>query len=83
MHLRFRVSPSRRLKEEEEELRRRFADQVKAEESRFRSWEQRLIAERDRLNKELEREHDNLKRLQETVADLIRASAPSPVAQPK
>ncbi|POV99703.1 hypothetical protein PSHT_13419 [Puccinia striiformis] len=35
-----------KFKEEEETLRKRFTEQVKLEESRFRSWEQHLIAER-------------------------------------
>ena len=32
----------KKLREEEEALRRRFTDQVKQEESRFRAWEQRV-----------------------------------------
>jgi cell division control protein 12 len=46
-----------KFKEEEEALRRRFTEQVKDEENRFRKWEQKLIAERDRLNKDLESTH--------------------------
>jgi cell division control protein 12 len=46
-----------KFKEEEEALRKRFTEQVKIEESRFRQWEQKLIAERDRLNKDLESTH--------------------------
>lgn len=46
-----------KFKEEEENLRKRFTEQVKVEEQRFRTWEQRLIAERDRLNKDLESTH--------------------------
>lgn len=42
-----------KFKEEEEMLRKRFTEQVKAEEARFRQWEQHLIAERDRLNRDL------------------------------
>ena len=34
-----------------------------------------MIAERDRLNKELEQEHMNLKKLQDVVAELMKASA--------
>ncbi|KAI5293832.1 hypothetical protein KEM52_005141 [Ascosphaera acerosa] len=45
------------FKEEEEALRKRFTEQVKVEEQRFRQWEQKLIAERDRLNKDLESTH--------------------------
>ncbi|CAH1756037.1 11213_t:CDS:2 [Entrophospora sp. SA101] len=50
--------------EEEEMLRRRFTEQVKQEENRFRKWEQHLIAERDRLNKDLEAEHSQIKALE-------------------
>ncbi|WFD32217.1 Septin spn4 [Malassezia sp. CBS 17886] len=53
-----------RFKEEEEQLRRKFTDQVKLEESRFRQWEQHLIAERDRLNKDLESAHGAIKQLE-------------------
>jgi cell division control protein 12 len=37
---------------------------VKSEESRFRQWEQHLIAERDKLNKDLEIAHGNIKALE-------------------
>ncbi|CAG8503316.1 1627_t:CDS:2, partial [Ambispora leptoticha] len=33
-------------------------------ENRFRQWEQHLIAERDRLNKDLEAEHSQIKALE-------------------
>ena len=46
-----------KFKEEEEALRKRFTEQVKLEENRFRQWEQKLISERDRLNKDLESTH--------------------------
>lgn len=46
-----------KFKEEEEALRKRFTEQVKIEEQRFRTWEQKLISERDRLNKDLEATH--------------------------
>ena len=46
-----------KFKEEEESLRKRFTEQVKVEEHRFRQWEQKLISERDRLNKDLESTH--------------------------
>lgn len=53
-----------KFKEEEEALRRRFTEQVKLEEQRFRQWEQHLIAERDRLNKDLEQAHSSVKALE-------------------
>ncbi|KAI6012216.1 Septin-domain-containing protein [Pisolithus marmoratus] len=61
-----------KFKEEEEQLRRRFTEQVKAEEARFRQWEQHLIAERDRLNKDLELAHSAIKQL-ETELDSLQA----------
>ncbi|KAE8271424.1 hypothetical protein A4X09_0g916 [Tilletia walkeri] len=53
-----------KFKEEEEALRKKFTEQVKLEEARFRQWEQHLIAERDRLNKDLEMAHSNIKGLE-------------------
>lgn len=53
-----------KFKEEEEMLRKRFTEQVKLEEARFRQWEQHLIAERDRLNKDLETAHSTVKALE-------------------
>ena len=57
-----------KFKEEEDSLRKRFTEQVKIEEQRFRQWEQKLISERDRLNKDLESTH----------AAYVRSSIPSP-----
>jgi cell division control protein 12 len=62
-----------KFKEEEEALRKRFTEQVKVEEQRFRQWEQKLIAERDRLNKDLEASHAEIKRL-ETEVDGLQGS---------
>ena len=59
-----------KFKEEEEALRRRFTEQVKVEEGRFRAWEQKLIAERDRLNKDLEQSHAVIKQLEAEVTGL-------------
>ncbi|KAF8521167.1 septin [Gautieria morchelliformis] len=59
-----------KFKEEEEALRKRFTEQVKAEESRFRQWEQHLIAERDRLNKDLETAHGAIKSLEAELDSL-------------
>jgi cell division control protein 12 len=63
-----------KFKEEEEALRKRFTEQVKIEEQRFRQWEQKLIAERDRLNKDLEQTHAQIKQL-ETELDQMQGSA--------
>ncbi|CAO3677512.1 hypothetical protein INT44_004065 [Umbelopsis vinacea] len=57
-------SENPKFKEEEEVLRKKFTEQVKAEEQRFRMWEQQLLAERDRLHKELESQNDKIKELQ-------------------
>ncbi|CAE6476785.1 unnamed protein product [Rhizoctonia solani] len=59
-----------KFKEEEEGLRKRFTEQVKAEEARFRQWEQHLIAERDRLNKDLEQAHSAIKALEAELDNL-------------
>ncbi|KAF8552827.1 Septin [Imleria badia] len=59
-----------KFKEEEEQLRKRFTEQVKAEEARFRQWEQHLIAERDRLNKDLEMAHSAIKQLESELDNL-------------
>jgi len=59
-----------KFKEEEEALRKRFTEQVKAEEARFRQWEQHLIAERDRLNKDLESAHSAIKQLEAELDNL-------------
>jgi cell division control protein 12 len=56
-----------KFKEEEEALRKRFTEQVKVEEQRFRQWEQKLISERDRLNKDLEQSHSIIKQLETEV----------------
>jgi cell division control protein 12 len=70
-----------KFKEEEEALRKRFTEQVKLEEARFRQWEQRvqpstgislmqLIAERDRLNKDLEAAHASIKSLEQEMESM-------------
>ncbi|WFC99001.1 Septin spn4 [Malassezia yamatoensis] len=59
-----------RFKEEEDALRRKFTDQVKLEEGRFRQWEQHLIAERDRLNKDLETAHSSIKQLEAEIESM-------------
>ncbi|KXN85166.1 hypothetical protein AN958_11588 [Leucoagaricus sp. SymC.cos] len=53
-----------KFREEEDNLRKKFTDQVKSEEARFRNWEQHLIRERDRLNKDLELAHAAIKELE-------------------
>lgn len=66
-----------RFKEEEDALRRKFTDQVKLEEGRFRQWEQHLIAERDRLNKDLETAHSSIKQLEAEI-ESMQSSARGP-----
>lgn len=60
-----------KFKEEEESLRKRFTEQVKVEENRFRAWEQKLISERDRLNKDLESTHAAFVSLHTNCYDLL------------
>ncbi|KAL8753391.1 MAG: hypothetical protein Q9184_005437 [Pyrenodesmia sp. 2 TL-2023] len=59
-----------KFKEEEENLRKRFTEQVKVEENRFRQWEQKLISERDRLNKDLESTHAQIKTLEQELEQM-------------
>ncbi|KAK9456990.1 cell division protein GTP binding protein [Dipodascopsis uninucleata] len=59
-----------KFKEEEEALRKRFTEGVKKEELRFRQWEQRLITERDRLNKDLAATHTIIKSLQMDIENI-------------
>lgn len=59
-----------KFKEEEDALRKMFTEQVKLEEQRFRQWEQNLIAERDRLNKDLEQTHASIRALEQEVEQL-------------
>ncbi|RMJ22355.1 hypothetical protein PHISP_06769, partial [Aspergillus sp. HF37] len=66
-----------KFKEEEESLRKRFTEQVKVEEQRFRQWEQKLIAERDRLNKDLEATHAAIKSLEGEMETLQGSSTRS------
>ncbi|KAG0179296.1 hypothetical protein DFQ29_002269 [Apophysomyces sp. BC1021] len=51
-------------REKEDSLRKVFTEQVRQEENRFRQWEQQLITERDRLNKDLETQHAQIKALE-------------------
>lgn len=62
-----------KFKEEEDNLRKKFTEQVKQEENRFRQWEQQLIAERDRLNKDLEDKHAQIKSLEGELDGLYQA----------
>ena len=62
-----------KMKEEDEALRRRFTEQVRMEESRFRQWEQKLIAERDRLNLDLETQHKFVKGLEEELEEIVNS----------
>lgn len=59
-----------KYKKEEEELRKTFTNQVRVEEQRFRQWEQNLISERDRLNKDLEETHSAIRSLEEDIENL-------------
>ncbi|KAI8646064.1 putative septin [Parasitella parasitica] len=53
-----------KFKEDEEQLRLNFTKQVKDEENRFRQWEAQLVSERDRLNKDLEEQHAQIKAME-------------------
>ncbi|KAG2212377.1 putative septin [Mucor mucedo] len=53
-----------KFKDDEDELRLNFTKQVKDEENRFRQWEAQLVSERDRLNKDLEEQHAQIKAME-------------------
>ena len=55
---------------EENSLKKYFTDQVKAEEQRFRQWEQNIVNERVRLNNDLEEVQNKVKKLEEQVRAL-------------
>ncbi|ORY97743.1 Septin-domain-containing protein [Syncephalastrum racemosum] len=57
-------------REKEDALRKVFTEQVRSEETRFRQWEQQLINERDRLNKDLESQHAQIKALEAELEQL-------------
>lgn len=59
-----------KFKEEENALKKFFTDQVKAEEQRFRQWEQNIVNERNRLNSDLDDIQQKLKGLDEQVKAL-------------
>lgn len=69
------IATSRKLqnpkfKEEENALKKFFTDQVKAEEQRFRQWEQNIVNERNRLNSDLDEVQQKVKQLDEQVKNL-------------
>lgn len=69
------ITTSRKLqnpkfKEEENALKKFFTDQVKAEEQRFRQWEQNIVNERNRLNSDLDEVQQKVKQLDEQVKNL-------------
>ncbi|KAG2221605.1 hypothetical protein INT45_005179 [Circinella minor] len=63
---------NKRHREKEDLLRKNFTEQVKQEESRFRKWEQQLMSERDRLNKDLEEQHAAIKALENELEAAYR-----------
>lgn len=69
------ITTSRKLhnpkfKEEENALKKFFTDQVKAEEQRFRQWEQNIVNERNRLNADLDEIQQKVKALDDQVRAL-------------
>ncbi|CCD23827.1 septin CDC12 NDAI_0C01660 [Naumovozyma dairenensis CBS 421] len=65
-----KLSHNPKYKEEENALKKYFTDQVKAEEQRFRQWEQNIVNERIRLNGDLEDIQSKVKKLEEQVRNL-------------
>ncbi|KAG1077605.1 hypothetical protein G6F42_024735 [Rhizopus arrhizus] len=60
----FKKYENPKFKEDEDQLRLNFTKQVKDEENRFRQWEAQLVSERDRLNKDLEEQHAQIKAME-------------------
>lgn len=67
---RLKKAENSKLRDKEEELRKSFTEKVRNEETRFREWEQQLIKERDRLNKDLESQHAHIKSLESELDNL-------------
>lgn len=65
-----KLSHNPKFKEEENALKKYFTDQVKAEEQRFRQWEQNIVNERIRLNGDLEEVQANIKKIEEQLKSL-------------
>lgn len=65
-----KLSHNPKYKEEENALKKYFTDQVKAEEQRFRQWEQNIVNERIRLNGDLEEIQSKVKKLEDQVRTL-------------
>lgn len=65
-----KLSHNPKYKEEENALKKYFTDQVKAEEQRFRQWEQNIVNERIRLNGDLEEIQNKVKKLEDQVRSL-------------
>lgn len=65
-----KLSNNPKYKEEENALKSYFTEQVKAEEHRFRQWEQNIINERTKLNGDLEEIQAKVKRMEEEVRRL-------------
>ncbi|CCE63276.1 hypothetical protein TPHA_0E01830 [Tetrapisispora phaffii CBS 4417] len=64
------LSSNPKYKEEENALKKYFTEQVKAEEQRFRQWEQNIVNERLRLNSDLKDIQDKVKKLEDQVRNL-------------
>lgn len=67
---RLRRTHNPKFKEEEEALKKYFTEQVRAEELRFKQWEQNIVHERQRLHKDLEEVQATIKLLEEQVKRL-------------
>lgn len=64
------ITTNPKFKEEEIALKKYFTEQVKAEEQRFRQWEQNIVGERIRLNSDLEDIQKKVGHLEEQVKSL-------------
>jgi len=68
-----------KMQKQEEQMRKKFTEQVKQEEARFRSWEERLVSDGERFNSELDKMRADLNALKDEVNNLQnKANALSP-----
>lgn len=70
-----------KMQKQEEQMRKRFTEQVKQEEVRFHKWEERLRAESEQLSNELDQRRREITALEEEV-NTLKAKAQA-LAPPK
>ena len=68
-----------KMQKQEELMRKKFTEQVKQEEGRFRTWEERLVSDGEKFNTDLDKMRAELNALKDEVNNLqSKANALSP-----